>query len=195
MEKLTRALAIFSVCIFCILMPCFILTLSGTVNLSIESFAVDATDRLYVGTTKEICVYQDDRLINTINPQTSKGYAFTIHENKTIILATPSKNYTMDLEGNIIQSQDDREADMYNQLKAKRRSFTTVDGDIYRLEGTLGRSRIVKNDQDIVYQISLLSVAVKYMYIGCGISIFVFVFLLARRQRGQRGQGDGSPVS
>lgn len=176
-----RYLATFSVLFFCIIVTCLTLILSGAVNLSIHSFAVDTNHRLYVGTENKILVYQNGELVNTINPHTSKGYMFTICEDETIMLAAPSKVYIMDLKGDIVREYED--FNMYNKLKTKRNSFTASNGDEYRKVGALGRTRIIKNNQDTVYRISLLSVIVKFFIIFSAISILVFPVCLIRIER------------
>ena len=177
-----RYLATFSVLFFCIIVTCLTLILSGAVNLSIHSFAVDTNHRLYVGTENKILVYQNGELVNTINPQTSKGYMFTICEDETIMLATTAKVYIMDLKGDIVREYEDS-ANMYNKLKSKRNSFTASNGDEYRKVGVLGRTRIIKNNQNTVYRISLLSVIVKFFIIFAAISILVFPVCLIRTKR------------
>ena len=98
--------------------------ITGTVQLSISSFAVDSKDRLYVGTTKEISIYEHGEMVGSINPKTSRTYRFTITEEDTILLSTSDKIYIMDLEGNVLETKEDLGADVYNQLSYKKKTFS-----------------------------------------------------------------------
>ena len=178
MNKAHRYFAIFCVLNGFVVLTCLMLMLTGSVTLSIPCFAVDGTDQLYIGTQNEIRVYADGTLVNTINPQTSRAYMFTI-DNEKIVLSTSSKLYLMDLDGTVLEVQDDAGADMYNKIQYKKRKFISSNGDKYQLIGTLGRTRIIKNNSETVYQISLFSLIVKIAIIVCVIMLFtVPVYIL-----------------
>ena len=170
LKRLTYFLAIFCICICCIQLLCLVLIMAGRVTFSISSFAVDPFDRVYVGTNNDIEVYQNGTLINTISPQTSRSYVFTITEDGNILLSTASKVYIMDLEGNIIDTQDDPGADTYNRISYRAGKFVSANGDTYKLRDPLGYTKIVKNSSETVYQISNLSVWVKILMFVCVIS-------------------------
>lgn len=163
----------FALILFCILFVCVILVITGIVTPSLSGFAVDSSDRLYIGMQKEICVYEEGSIIRRINPHTSRTYIFTITENDTILLSTSTKIYVMDLYGNILEEREDVGADTYNQLSYKKRRFVSHSGDVYTLKGIIGPTRIVKNNFETVYQIDALSFSVKVCLWLCGVGLAV----------------------
>ena len=174
-------LAVVSIFLFCAIIPCLFLVITGTVQLSISSFAVDSKDRLYIGTIKGINIYDNCEFVGSINPKTSRTYRFTITEDDKIVLSTSDKIYLMDLEGNVLETKDDLGADVYNQLSYKKRTFTSPNGDVYKLH-SFGRTKITKNDNEVVFQISRLSTATKYILLIAFIMLFLYlVTVLIRR--------------
>ena len=155
--------------------------LSGIVSLSISGFAVDNADRLYVGTQRNICIYQNGKIINTVKIPTSRSYVFTIDGND-ILLATPHSVFRMTLDGIIKEETEDPSANVYNRLQRKR-EFVSEKGDIYKKSGLLLQPRIIKNGNEIVYQLSTLSVVVKLLLAICFISLFGFPVYLCKRTR------------
>ena len=173
MMKMYRYLAIFASLIGCTVILCVVLIVTGTATPFISGFAVDASNRIYIGTQNEIRVYEDSTLINIINPQTSRAYVFTINKDGNLLLSTSIKTYILDLDGNILDVQEDLGADMYNQLQYQKK-FISNNGDEFVLVDTIGLTRIIKNDTETVYQISWLSFAVKILLAVCTVALFVF---------------------
>ncbi len=190
MKKVYLQLFCFSSIVFLLVAGCLICVVSGIVTLSIECFAVDSLDRLYVGTQNEIRIYEDGVLTHTIDPKTSSGYMFTIKDDQ-IVLATPSRIYTMNLQGDILDAQEDKSSNMYNQIQYKKRVFTSSNGDEYQIKDQIGRTRIVKNGEETVYQISVFSVVVKYLIVIAVLSIFLFPFWIVPKYKKLKEQGDG----
>ena len=160
MEKDFKHLGLFAIPLFCVIIFCLVLILTGTATPFITCFGVDGNDLLYVGVQDEIRVYEDGIFVRTINPQTSKSYVFAIEGNQ-IRLSTASKEYRMDLYGNILYEQADLGANTYNQIQYKKRRFVTDTGEEYKMVSQLGWSRIVKNRNEIVKLINELN---KKMY-------------------------------
>lgn len=156
-----NCLVFFALILFCIFFACLMMVITGTATLSISGFAVDSSDRLYVGMQKEICVYENGTIIDRLSPHTSRTYIFTITEDDTILLSTSTTIYVMDLKGNILERREDKGADLYNQLSYRRKQFVSHNGDIYKHRGIFGITQIVKNGTDIVYKTTPLSFAVK----------------------------------
>jgi len=173
-QNMTLSLAVFSLCLWSVLFPCLILVIAGTVNLSISGFAVDNSDRLYVGTKSEICVYEKGKKMHTISPHTSRTYVFTITDGESILLSTSTKIYVMDLYGNILETRDDPGADIYNQISYRKKAFISKKGDIYKLSNVFGRTKIIKNDAEVLYQIDTFSFAIKILVVICIVALFVF---------------------
>lgn len=188
MRKEYIYLAGFSTLIACIIFSCLVLIFTGVATPFISSFAVDGANRLYVGTQDKIQVYADNSLIDTINPKTSRSYVFTINDDEKIILSTSTKIYTMDLEGNVLDTQTDLGAHMYNKIQYNKRGFLSQSGDEYRLVSELGWTRIVKNGRETVFKISLLSFFVKILIAVCAVALFIFP-LWAANQKKKTGDG------
>lgn len=138
---------------FMIVLTGIILMINGTVVLSICGFAVDSQDRIYIGTANEIRVYEYGEFTNSINPQTSRSYRFTITDDDYILLSTSTKVYRMDLNGQIVDTEDDPGASVYNQISYGRRKFVSKKGDTYRLSSIFGWTEITKNNTETVYHI------------------------------------------
>ena len=173
-------LALVSIILFCTVTPCLFLVITGTVQFSISSFAVDSQDRLYVGTKKGIEVYDNGELVGSINPKTSRTYMFTITEEDQIVLSTSSKVYLMDLEGNVLDTKDDLGADVYNQISYKKGTYTSRKGDVYKLN--IGSSKITKNGNEVVFQIDGLSTATKYILLIAFVALFIYLIAMLIRR-------------
>lgn len=156
---------------------CVFLIVLGKVNLGIPAFAVDSSDLLYVGTQRQIEVYEGTKLVHTISPHTSRTYVFTILEDDTILLSTSTKAYSMDLSGEILDSWEDNGTDVYNKLRSKRMQFVSGQGDQYKIKGLLGWTRIVKNNQEVVYKLPVFSFVIKMLFF---VTIPCFIYYVIR---------------
>lgn len=171
----SKHLVAFFFCYNIIVIPCLLLILSGSVTLWINGFAVDRAGCLYIGNAKDICVFEDGTLIRKLSPCTSRSYVFTITEDNNILLSTSSKVYTMDIEGNLLHTEDDPGADVYNQLSYSKRRFVTSTGDEFKLRNILGWWIIVKNDAQIVWNMGLLSYIVFAAISCCTTGLIIFI--------------------
>lgn len=122
-------------------------------------FAVDSLDRLYIGFDDVITVHEGEERIRSIDTSAFRSYYFTIQEDDTILLADSTKGYTMDLDGNVLDSWDDLSAEVYNNLKVNRKAFTSSNGDTYELRWASLWPRIVRNGETVVYQTDSLVAA------------------------------------
>lgn len=154
---------------------CVMLVICNAVTLSIECFGVDSQNRVYVSHPSEIRVYEDGIPVNQIPAQTSRGYMFSVLPNDTILLSTATKVYTMDLSGNILNQQEDIGTHTYNEIQRNRKEVTSSQGDYYRIRNSIGRTKIVKNGIETVYQISILSVIVKSLMVLCIVLFVLFI--------------------
>ena len=193
-ESTMVPIAIFAVSFFCIMLTCLILIMSGVVTLPISGFAVDYTDRLYIGTQKEIQVLEEGKLINIISVPTSRTYEFTIQNGNVLILSTSTKIYIMDLDGNILETREDLGADMYNKLSYRKRKFVSDDGDLYTLSSALGRTKIVRNKEDIVYQIDAFSFGVKVLIAICCAAMSIFPVWVLLKRNSKAGSSHTDPT-
>ena len=181
--------------LFVMVATSLILLFSGVAIPFVECFAVDDQDNIYISGYSKIYVYEGKNRIRTLSAQTSSGYMFTIKEDNTILLSAAGTVYSMDLNGNILNSWEESGTDTYNQLQYGRKRFTSQKGDTYRLVSSLGWTRIVKNGSTVVYQISFISFVVKIMlYISfCG--CFALPISAIYKARKTKEQGDDSAVS
>ena len=90
---------------------------------------------------------------------TSRAYAFTI-QNDEILISTAETVYITDLSGNVINSYKDTDTSLFNELKSNKDSFS-LNGSTYKMQKNFGRSRIVKDDGKVIYQMPLLDYIVK----------------------------------
>ena len=86
---------------------CFLLILTGKVTIQYQGFGIDSNEVVYVGKQRQIQKIYNNNVVATINPRTSRGYAFTVQNNDTILLSTSSTVYTLNLEGEVISKQED----------------------------------------------------------------------------------------
>ena len=153
----------------------FVLLVSGAAAPDIVCFSMDSAGRLYVGKNEAIEVYEEGRQIGAISPKTSRAYLFRITEDDKIILSTVTKAYTMELDGTVINTWDEQGSDLYDSLENGRFQHTSLSGDIYQVKELLWWTKIVKNDAEIVYQISALSFATRIMLYVCAVSFVSFI--------------------
>lgn len=175
-------LAVFSMCFFCIILTCIMLIISGQATLSVSGFAVDNVDRLYIGKQREIQVFENGKLLDSIRIPATRTYVFTIQDGNKLLLSTSTKIYVMDLDGNILETKEDLAADTYNQISYRKRMFVSDKGDVYKLTNSLGRTKIIKNKTDLVYQIDVCSSVVKVLIVICFVAMFGFVIWMLSQQ-------------
>lgn len=132
---------------------------SGTVVTSYEGFALDSNENLYLGEYGKINVYKEGSLLYSVDAHTSRAYAFTI-QNDEILISTAETVYITDLSGNVINSYKDTDTSLFNELKSNKDSFS-LNGSTYKMQKNFGRSRIVKDDGKVIYQMPLLDYIVK----------------------------------
>lgn len=163
--------------LFCATM---ILTLSGTVTFSYNGFAIDETGSLYIGQYEYLVVYDQGHMIKKIPLMTSKGYSFTIRDNHLVVAAN-AKIYTTDLNGKILSEEDDRLTQTYNELYRRRKSFETVDGQVYKSTNWLGYYiiwNINKQSSKIIYQMPIFDYIVKVIFIMTCIGMVTYFIIV-----------------
>ena len=171
--------------IIVILGVCLLASTLGGVMIHINNFAVDSTGRLYLQNEDDrtsILVYKNKMHIDTINLNEAlkeasdevviKGVFFTI-KNDTIVVATSDHVCKLDLQGNLIDYSRDR-TNIQGRLSGQSQ-FIADNGDVYQRKNVLGRTSIVKNNAEVVYQISILSVILKWI---SGISTVLLVIVI-----------------
>lgn len=198
-DKIMRSrklLIIYLLILFPIITICNTLMNTGRVSIIYSGFGVDDSGVLYVGKESGIEKYKDGKMIGIISPQTSRGYAFTIQGDDTILLSTASTVYTLDLSGNVLDEWEDKNTSTFNKLQFIKK-FTTKDGHKYVMKSHFGRTIICCNNE-IIYQMPLLDYIVKILWFSCFLIAFIFaiMFIKDRKERQKTKKtaktGDGS---
>lgn len=143
---------------------------SGKANITISGIAADFEGLVYVGYDKGINVYSNSDFLKQIDIPTSRGYDFTVKNDK-IILSDGETVYSLSLDGEILNKQPQADSEYIHSES----SFKAENGDVYKVKSALFRTRIVKNDDTTVYRISNLDFAVKLIFEFCLISVAIFV--------------------
>ena len=157
-----------------------LLMLSGVVSVQWHGFGVDSGGSVYVGTGREIRVYAEGVPVRSVDIPDFQSYYFTV-QNDTIVLATPGRRYVTDLDGNILDAQDDGSGAAYAELQ-KLRSVRGQDGAAYRAK-TLLRHTVVKEDGTAVYQMALADFAARLLWLLSPVCFCVAVIDEMRKQK------------
>ena len=100
-------------------------------------------------------------------------YAVSVNNNDELIIAYPSSVHRMDTKGNILDKQEDSNAETYQKLNNQSKIVTASSGDKYQKISEFGWTRIIKNGTEEVYRISTLSFIVKLLLYAVSASLFV----------------------
>lgn len=173
--KIPKLLFIYIFIAFTAFISCFIINTYHPVTLSYRGFAMDSTGILYVGKDASIEKIKDGKVIETLSPQTSRGYAFTIKKDDTILLSTASTVYTLDLSGNIISETEDEGTLTFNKLQITKKFFASSDGKIYVVKSPFGRTTVRSSKGETIYQMPILDYIVKLILIGFFLSTCICV--------------------
>lgn len=185
MNILMRRLFVFCLILCSVFFPCLLLIITGNATIFIDSYAVDSNDRLYVGKEGKIDVYDNGNFQYSIDSRTSKSCAFTINEDDCIVLSTASHIYILTLQGEELSVYEDPGSSMYARLQIGKRTFHSKNGDTYKRVCFWGRTKIIKNNEQIVYQMDFLSFTVKILIFGSVIALFCFVCFTAVNKTGK----------
>ncbi len=184
--KQMKRLALFAIPHALIVLLCLLMIICGLATPFINGFAVDAQENLYVGEGKTICIFQDGIQTRKINMK-SNTYAFTINSANELIVAYPSTVYRMDTTGNIIEKWEDPHTETYQKIRNGSGVVTSPNGNKYRKTTEFGWTRILKNESEKVYSLSVVSFTVKLLVVLCALSLFIngalFVHSIARSSK------------
>jgi len=142
------------------------LVLSEAATPFIRSFAVDSEGKVYISEKDSIAIYYDKTEIGRIDVDARRPWYFTVTEEDEIWCCTASTLWRLDRDGNELERKQERGAQTYSKLQF---SFRDEDqqGNTYKRVSYLGRTKIVKNGTETVYQISVLSLFTKILlYVG-----------------------------
>ena len=107
-------------------------------------FAVDSEMNVYVGRDSWIHVYQGNRVLRRLSPQTSRGYAFRM-ENDELLVYTGSDYSRMDLQGEVLERIDEEDLNVELRFRNPNARFTAADGTRYRMTESLLHGRQIRN--------------------------------------------------
>ena len=146
-RRLVRALAIPAAVIFALSIVAMV---TGTMALSYSGVAADDAGRLYLGRGGRIEVYEAGQKVDTIVPHADKSFVFTVRDGQ-LVLSTGKTVITLDLQGNAVDQQEDKDGAVYQELKPLRRGFTAADGTTYTLRREMLATQVVTGDNQVVY--------------------------------------------
>lgn len=178
--KTIKALAAFAIPHVLVLLFCMASIITGIAMPYLsDGFGIDSSGRIYVGEQSKISVYENGDKINEIPTWLGHHY-ITVDSGDNLRIITSSGIHIWDLSGNEIQYIEDRLTDEFYYTNTHWRKQVTPSGDTYRVVDNIGWSRIVKNETETVYRISVFSLVVKLLLVLTTISMFingtVFIF-------------------
>lgn len=171
---------------FPIIFTCLVLIFTQKVTISYNGFAIDSNNVLYLGKNSVIEKYSNGILVGQLDSKTSRGYAFTIQKNDTILISTASTVYTLDLDGNTIKEEPDKNTKIFNELNLKRNKFVTNDGAVYLMKSNYGRTTIIKNGIEEVFVMPIFDYAIKITYFLSFISSIIIIPIIIIKWRKQQ---------
>lgn len=160
-----------------------LLSVTGKSCLWYNGFAIDSSNRLYLGRNQEIVVFdQNSKELYRWEVPTSRGYRFTIYD-ECIYLFAHQQCYILDFYGNI---QDVRSSGETPKIQDwPNHSFITNDGSTYHLYNTFLRTTIVKennNGKNVIFRMPWKDYILRIVLIGAGCCIaFSLVTIVVRR--------------
>lgn len=179
--KAKRMLITYLLLMWPILAFCLALIIPGKVSIEYSGFAVDSAGVLYVGKNTAIEKYDNEKMIGTINPKTSRAYVFTIQNDK-ILLSTSAVVYTLDLSGNTIEEHADVGTRMFNELQKTKNRYITQSNREYTMKSHFGRA-IIYSGKEIVYQMPILDYIVKILFFAVIMSVLVVTPIIVKKGR------------
>ncbi len=166
-RRLVRALAIPAAVIFAL---SIIAMVTGTMALSYSGVAADDAGRLYLGRGGSIEVYEAGQEVDTIKPHADKSFVFTVRDGQ-LVLSTGKTVTTLDLLGNAVSQQEDKDGAVYKELKPLRHRFTATDGTAYTLRHEMLAAQVVTGDGQVVYSEPLWANALKPLLALAGLYV------------------------
>lgn len=141
-------------------------------SLSFHGFALDSRNLLYIGKDNAIEVYNGKEKVFDINPQSSRAYAFTI-SNDVIILSTSDFVYKIDLDGNVIEKDEDVNSKTYTDTEKAKKHFVT-DNNEYFLKSNFGRYKITDKNNTVLFEMPAAAYAFKLLFIVSLIILLIY---------------------
>ena len=172
MRKAMKYLAVFAIPHALIVYFCLIAIFLNLASPFLNGFAVDSTGRVYVGENKYINVYESCVKVGCIELEDAT-FRFSIDENDHILVAYTSEVCFLDLSGKVLERQEDAYAHTFNKIQLHNLRSVTVGDNHYKKVSVLGWTRVVRNNTEVVYELSVLSFVVKMLLFVCPISMLI----------------------
>lgn len=151
---------------------CFFLVFLDLLSVTFNGFGVDSAGRLYVGRGQHIEVWENGEQVDNIRKGTSRGHAFTVLEDDTILIASGNNVWIMDLEGTtFLESWEEENKETYETL-SDQRIFTTVTGERYIAGSAYGRLTILQGET-VIYQEPLWECVFGWLFVISFPCVFV----------------------
>lgn len=175
MRNWKKTVAVFLLIMCPIMIFVLVSFISGKAISQYVGFAVDSSERLYVGTNAGIEVYEDGVKVKTIEPPSSRSYVFTIEDEK-IVSSVGDAICIFSLDGELLERYEDN-YDNFLKMKSNSTVFVAPSGKEYRSKNTLGYYKIIQGDK-CVYTMPLFSYIVNVLFVVCIICILSFVIVM-----------------
>lgn len=142
----------------------------------IEAFALDSSGRIFIGQKptvgSQIQVFNETQFLYSFKNVTERGYKMTI-QNDELLIYTGSSLYHLDLNGNVLEKEN-----RHPITKNWGRTFLDSEGNTYYLK-TFGRDKIIRNNQEIIFQQSKHDWIISLFFIiSFPLEFFLIIFLL-----------------
>ena len=177
--KMSKYRLFFFIIVIIIFWSSIFIEILGITDSSYVGFSVDSRQNLYVGRSRYIEVFDKyGAKIRQFPSMTSQGYAFKVVDNN-LVIATSTFIYTMNLDGEIIDKQEDRSARLINEFKGSAHDFTLDNETSYKSLSFLGYHIIIRyqgQNKDIVYRMPEKDYINQILRL---FSVIIFIYIVA----------------
>lgn len=178
MKQITIKMRVFYFSCIAIMLFGMIMFVTGNVAVNYMGFALDSSERLYVGRNTGIDVYENGTKIKAISPPSSRHYAFTVKDDR-IVSAVNNTVYILSLDGEEIESYTDNYEALHDMEK-NGKIFILPSGSEYVSKNLFGFYKIMRDDGVCVYSMPLLDyiVNLSFWLAALGLGGFVIYVLI-----------------
>ena len=167
----------------CIVVLLTILALPGSLTDALDyyGFALDSRGNLYLGLNSEINVLDPDgNVIRTVSPTTSRGYCFTIVDDK-LLISTGTSLSVLDLAGNLLAEHTPADG----TARFSETHFVDGSGNEYVMRAPWLRTGVYDktNGMDCIWQMPLYAYISRLLGVCLFVSWFVFLPIILVRWR------------
>ena len=146
-KMLQSFLALGLVCIFLF----FVLITFLPSSLEFCGFGVDSNESIYIGRSHQIEIYENGVRTSTIIPPVERGWCMRVDASDKIIVSDMGNIYTLDLQGTLIDQQEDSNSSCYYEVREFKR-YEHPSGNVYELKHRWIFPVILKNGE-VIYRV------------------------------------------